>query len=37
MNAKPIDFSICITSEGEGGLFITTWAENFLLLIFMQF
>ena len=32
MDAEPIDFSICITSLGEGGLFITASAENFLLL-----
>lgn len=37
MNAEPIDFSIRITSLGEGGRFITARVANFLLLIYMLF
>lgn len=37
MSAEPIDFSICKTSLGEGGLCITTLAENFLMLIYITY
>ena len=35
INAAPIGFSICSGSQGEGGLFITTRAEYFLLPLYM--
>lgn len=37
MSAEPIDFSICKTSLGEGGLCITTLAENLLMLIYITY